>query len=531
MPANSPAPATTDLAGIDPGVYERRYKTLAVLCLSLVLIVAGNSALNVAIPTLVRDLQASATELQWIVDAYAIVFAGLLLPAGALGDRYGRKGALQIGLGIFAAASLGATFVTDPGQLIAARALMGVGAAFVMPSTLSLLTTVFPPAERGRAIAIWAGFAGAGGAIGPILSGALLEQFWFGSVFFINLPIIAVALGAGAVLIPTSKEGAATRLDPVGGLLSMVGLGSLLFGIIEGPERGWTDPLTLAGFAVGVAALTAFVMWERRSDHPMLDLTWFRDRRFTVGAATIALAFFAMFGVFFLSTQYFQFLLAFSPLQAGLATLPLAVVLVAIAPRSAGFAERFGARPVVSTGLVVLSSGLFYLALASTPDQSYWVLMPGLMLLGAGMALTTAPSTTMILAGLPPAKAGVGSAVNDTVREIGGSLGVAILGSLFASTYRSELVTGALPAELAETARGSVGAALAIARQAPSPELGQQLAASAGQAFADGFTFAFIVGGVVVLAAAAVVARFLPGKDELIAAAAADAERRRPVPV
>ena len=502
-------PAATTPTWEDPTVHANRWKALGVLCLSLVLIVAGNSALNVAIPTLIRDLEATATEVQWIVDAYALVFAGLLLPAGAIGDRYGRKGAMQGGLLVFAVAAVMATFADSPSQIIVARAIMGIGAAFTMPATLSILTTVFAPKERGKAIAIWAGFAGAGGAIGPIISGLLLERFWFGSVFLINVPIIAVALIGGARLLPTSKDSRQRQLDPIGGLLSMAGLGALLFGIIEGPERGWTNGLTLTGFLVGAAALAGFVWWENRHEDPMLDLSWFRDPVFTVGAVTITLAFFAMFGVFFLSTQYFQFILGLTPLQAGLATLPVAAALVAVAPRSDSFVQRFGTRRVTSSGLAIVAGGLVWLAVTAVPDQRYLLLMPGLVLLGIGMALTTAPSTTLIMTSLPTDKAGVGSAVNDTVREVGGSLGIAILGSVFASVYKQSVVIPGLPAEAQAAARESVAAAFQVAANAPAA-LGEPLRAAAETGFTDGFSLAFYIGAGVVLSAALIILRALP---------------------
>lgn len=506
--------------GIDPAVYERRWRILGVLCLSLVLIVAANSALNVALPTLVRDLEATATQLQWIVDAYALVFAGLLLPMGAIGDRLGRRRLLQGGLLVFAIGTLVATVAGDATQVIIARAVMGVGGAMVMPGTLSLLAATFPPAERGRAIAIWAGFSGAGGAIGPVLSGALLGQFWWGSVFLINLPIIALALGAGMVWLPESREVVRRPLDPTGSALSVLALGGLLFGIIEGPERGWTHGLTLTGFAVGLAAAVAFVWWERRSEHPMLDISWFAERRFTVGTTTITLAFFAAFGVFFLATQYFQFVLGYSALTAAFGGLPIAAALVVVAPRSAGLVERAGHRVVVAGGLGLLAVGLGWLAAVTTPDTAYWLILPGLVAFGSGMALTVAPSTGLIISALPIDRAGVGSAVNDTVRELGGALGVAVLGSIVAGSYKAALDVSALPEGLGEVARESVGAALQVAAQSPA---GEAFAAAARGAFTDAFTLAMGVAAAVALLASAMVLRFGIGRADAAAPAPAAA--------
>ena len=308
-----------------PEVHERRWFLLGVLCLSLVMIVMAVSSLNVALPTLQSDLDTSATMLQWIVDAYALVFAGLLLTAGALGDRFGRKGALLVGLGIFGFGSLISGFAGSAEIVIVGRAVQGAGAALVMPATLSLITAIFPPHERQRAIAIWVGFAGAGGALGPIVSGFLLEHFSWGSAFLVNVPIVALTALAIAVYSPRSRDDAATPLDPRGAVLSLVGLAALLFGIIEGPERGWSDGLVVGAFAVALVFIVGFIRWQRVAPHPMLPLTFFSDRRFSVGSAVVTTSFFIMFGFFFLFSLYLQFARGYSPLEAGLATLPMAL--------------------------------------------------------------------------------------------------------------------------------------------------------------------------------------------------------------
>ncbi|MGH9005534.1 MAG: DHA2 family efflux MFS transporter permease subunit, partial [Acidimicrobiia bacterium] len=358
----------------------------------------------------------------------------LLLTAGALGDRFGRKGALTAGLVIFGTASGVSAFATSADQLIALRAVMGFGAALIMPATLSILTNVFPPAERARAIAIWAGLAGAGAAFGPIASGFLLEHFWWGSVFLVNLPVVAAALIAGRRLVPQSKDAAQPPLDPVGAVLSMVGLGALLYGIIEGPNHGWTDPLTLAWGVGGIAILVVFGLWERRTRHPMLDLGFFRSPIFSSAAGAITLIFFAMFGTFFLFTQYLQLVLGYGTLEAGVRMLPMAFTMMVAAPSSARLVERFGARRVVTIGLSLVAVALLLLSTVAV-DTPYWRLVLNLMVMAAGMGLSMAPSTTGIMASLPLGKAGVGSAVNDTTRELGGALGVAVLGSLLASQY------------------------------------------------------------------------------------------------
>jgi len=500
--------------------HDRRWWILAVLCLSLVMIIVGNTVLNVALPTLVRELDASSTELQWIVDIYALVFAGLLLTAGALGDRFGRKGALTVGLTIFGAGSGLAAFATSPIQLVATRAIMGLGAALVMPATLSILTTVFPPRERARAIAVWAGFAGAGAAIGPIAGGYLLQHFWWGSVFLVNLPVIAIALVAGNRIVPRSSDPRHVPLDPVGAGLSIVGLGTLLYAIIEAPTHGWAAPTTVLTGAVAIVILALFGAWELRSSHPMLDLRLFRNPRLSAASSAIMLVFFAMFGTFFLFTQYLQLVKGYTALGAGLRTLPVALTLMVVAPLSARLVERFGPRRVVSGGLTVVAGGLALLSTCSAAT-SYPQLAVSLMVLAAGMALSMAPATTSIMASLPQGKAGVGSAVNDTTRELGGALGVAVLGSLASSHYASGLAPAlrGLSAPLAAQARSSLGGALGVAGKLGG-ERGLQLADAARTSFVDAMGTALVVASVVALLAAVVVGRFLPAQSPVHAAPA-----------
>jgi EmrB/QacA subfamily drug resistance transporter len=482
----------------------------------------------VALPSLQRSLDASSTELQWIVDAYSLVFAALLLPAGALGDRFGRKRALLLGLVIFAGGSVVGGIATGAGQIIVGRIINGIGAAFVMPATLSLITTIFPPHERRKAIALWAGFAGAGGAIGPIVSGALLDRFWWGSALLVNVPIVTAVIIAVSLFSPSSKDPNATPLDPGGALLSLVTLGSLIYGIIEGPERGWTDPAILVAFALALAGMLAFVTWERRSVHPMLPLGLFRDRRLSVGSGVVTSAFFVMFGLFFLFSLYLQFVRAYSPLSAGLATLPLALTLVAVAPRSAALAERVGTGNVMASGFVLVAAGFVVLALIG-PTTPYVVLALAMVLLGAGMSLTAAPATGSIMSAIPPAKAGVGSAVNDTTREVGGALGIAVLGSIANAVYRSsvKLDSLSLPPPVRKAAGESVGAATVIAGS--GVEGGAELAHRAGTAFTHAFNVASWVAFVFALAAAAVVRSVFNRRTEQ--AAAGDPAPAPPAPV
>jgi DHA2 family multidrug resistance protein-like MFS transporter len=500
----------------DPVIHQRRWFLLGIMCFSLVMVVMSVAGLNVALPSMQRTLDASASELQWIVDAYGLVFAALLLFAGALGDRFGRKRALLLGLVIFGLGSVVSGVATGAGQIIVGRVITGLGAAFVMPATLSLITTIFPPEERARAIAIWAGFAGGGAALGPIVSGALLNHFWWGSALLANVPVIALTLVMVAIFSPTSKDPNATPLDPTGAVLSLIGLGALVYGIIEGPEKGWTDAPVLLAFAFAVVGLVGFLAWERRSPHPMLPLELFRDRRMSVGSGVITAAFFVMFGLFFLFTLYLQFVRAYSPLSAGLATLPLAVTLVAVAPRSAAVAERIGTGRVAATGFLLTAAGFAVFAFIG-PATPYLVLVVGLVLLGAGISLTAAPATATIMSAVPSHKAGVGSAVNDTTREVGGALGIALLGSVASALYRSsvDLKGLDLPPGAAKAAKESLGAATGIASQVPN---GAQLAARAGSAFTDALNTTSLVAAVLAVAAAVVVAVAFSHRSERDAA-------------
>ena len=336
----------------------RRWWILIVLCFGLLVIVLDNSILNVAIPTIVRDLDATNSQLQWIVDAYTIVFAGLLLTAGSLGDRFGRRPALQFGFVIFGLGSIAAALASTADQLIATRAFMGIGGAFIMPATLSIITNVFPAGERGKAIGVWAATAGVGVALGPLTGGFLLEHFYWGSIFLVNIPIVIVGIIAGVFLIPDSKDPNPSRLDPVGAVLSIAGLGALLYAVIEGPSKGWTASSTLTFFFVGGVLTAAFFVWEIRSDHPMLDLRFFENPRFSVASGAIAVTFFAMFGSIFLLTQYFQFVLGYSPLETGVRLLAFAIPMMLLAPLSAKFVELLGTKLVVVTGLGLITTGL-----------------------------------------------------------------------------------------------------------------------------------------------------------------------------
>ena len=493
-PSATPS-GTTDIPLYErPEIHARRWFLLAIMCLSVVMVVMAASGLNVAIPSIQRSLGATATDLQWIVDSYVIIFAGLLLTAGAIGDRFGRKRALQGGLVLFGLGSLFGTLADDVTQVIVARSIMGIGAAFMMPATLSIISAVFPPNERRKAIAVWAGFAGAGGALGPLVVGFLLTDwwifpdYWWGAAFFVNVVTVVIVFIAVTIWSPRSKDSESTPLDPVGAMLSIVGLAALLYGIIEGPVKGWSSTEVVVAFAVALVTLVGFVVWERRATHPMLPMQYFRDWRFSIGSGVITVAFFVMLGFFFMMTQYLQFVRGYSPLDAGLATMPLGLALVIASPRSAALSERVGAANVMSSGFALVVVGFVILAFVDV-NTSYAIIAAALVVLGAGMGITMAPATGSIMSAVPLDKAGVGSAVNDTTREVGGALGIAVLGSIANSAYRNEFdadLFGALPPDATDAASESVGAAVQVAGVVPA-EVGAVLAAEARDAFTAAF--------------------------------------------
>jgi EmrB/QacA subfamily drug resistance transporter len=503
------------LLGLDGSGHPRRNLILVIMCLSLVLIVASVSSLNVAIPTIVQELDPSSTEQLWILDSYALVFAGLLLLCGALGDRYGRRNALLLGFAVFAGASALAAYSDTPTELIAFRATMGIGAALIMPATLSTLTVVFAPQDRPKAIAIWAGFAGAGGAIGPVASGLLLEWFWWGSIFFIGLPIAAIAIIAIVAVVPNSAEQQRHSLDYVGALLSIVALVGLVFGIVQGPEIGWLDPVTIISFALSIAAGIGYVAWEGRLEHPLLDPANFRIPRFGLGSLTITTAFLSMFGMFFLLTLYMQFVLGYSPLGTAVRLLPFSAVMIAVAPRSPTFTAKFGTRNVVASGFAIQAVGFVIAATILDVDSSYPVVLAAVIPMAAGMALLMPPTTNAIVSSLPQDKAGVASAVNDTTREVGGAIGIALLGTLVTVNYQPGMdeATRNLPPQLAELAQDSIGGAARAATQLDAASASSLLEA-ANNAYVDGTRLAFTVAAGVGVAMAILIARRYPDDQD-----------------
>jgi EmrB/QacA subfamily drug resistance transporter len=507
---------------IQEKAFERRWLILVALCFSLLVIVLDNSILNVALVTIQEDLGATASDLQWIVDSYTLVFAGLLLTAGSLGDRFGRRGALQVGFVIFGLGSVASAMVTTSGQLIGTRAFMGIGAALIMPATLSIITNVFPAGERAKAIGAWAGVAGLGAALGPITGGFLIEHFYWGSIFLVNIPIVIFGVLAGLFVIPTSRDPRSPKLDIVGAALSIAGLAALLYGIIEAPVKGWTSPETLVVGGLGVVLLVAFGVWELKSTHPMLEVAFFKNPRFSAAAGAIMLVFFSMFGAFFLITQYLQYVLGYTALETGIRFLPFAFTLMIVAPLSARVAERFGTKATVATGLTLAGCGLLSMVGLQT-DSSYLEIVLRLIVISGGMALTMAPATESVMGSLPLAKAGVGSAVNDTTRQVGGALGVAVLGSVLASVYSgriSDVFAGSgAPEAAVEASKSSIGAVPGVVEQLTANgfgELASQLRDAADEAFVQGVHWNVVVAALVIFAGAGVVIAFLParGREE-----------------
>jgi EmrB/QacA subfamily drug resistance transporter len=511
MTVTAPTEASTDDA-----VHRRRWAILAVVSLAVFVTVLDGTIVNVAIPTLSLELAATTRQLQWIVDAYLLVFTGLLLAGGALGDRYGRRKMLLAGLGVFGVTSALAGSVDSAGGLIAGRALMGIGAALIFPATLAIITNVFrDPIERAKAIGIWSAVTGVAVAAGPVSGGWLLEHFWWGSIFFVNVPVVVAALVATALIVPESKEAGAPRLDIGGIALSIAAITTLVYSIIEAPEWGWLDTRTLAGFATAAVLLVLFVLWELRQAHPMLPVSIFRNLRFSAASVSVTSAFFALFGFIFLITQYFQLVKTYTPLQAGIRTLPVAAAIAVasiVAPR---VVEWIGTARVVATGLALMAVAFMWIGLSAQVDTSYLVIAGQMVVLGTGLGLTTAPATESIMGSLSPDKAGIGSAVNDTTRELGGTLGVAIVGSVFSSLYIGTLdsaggVFGSLSPELRDVTSESVGAAKAIAGQ-----LGADAPAFLGQvneAFLAGLHVGCFVCAGVAAVGAVFALRFIPAR-------------------
>ena len=493
-------------------IYERRWKMLAVLSLSMVIIGLDNTILNVALPTLQRQFTASASDLQWIVDAYLLVFAASLLTMGTLGDRYGRKRALQGGLLLFGSASAAVVLTSSMNQLIALRILMGLGAALIMPATLSIITNVFPREERGRAIGVWAGTAAIGIGLGPLTGGLLLEAFSWRSVFLVNVPVAIVALVLGIRLVPESRDPRPGAFDLVGALLSATALLAFVWAVIEAPSRGWTDAGVIFSFVGSALLATAFIVWERRVASPMLDLTYFRNPRFSIGSLAISLIFFSLMAAIFAMTQYLQFAHGYSALQAGATMMPLALGLMISATNSSRIVAELGTKRVVAGGMSLLAL-LLSATVLWTPTFAVWIILIWWFALGLAMGSVMAPATDSIMGSVPPAKAGVASAMNDVTRQVGGALGVAVIGSLTTTIYSNRMgaATAQLPAALRIPVQASVGGANAVAAHLP-PAQGAHLTSMAADAFTTALGFGLLVAAAISLIGAVIVVWKLPAR-------------------
>ena len=488
---------------------------LAVICLSVFVISVDATIVNVALPTLSRELDANTAQLQWIVDAYTLVMAGLLLSAGSLSDRYGRRGWLSAGLAVFAVTSAVAAQVHSADALIAARAAMGVGAAVIFPTTLGLITNIFTdPVPRAKAIGVWAAMVGVGVAAGPITGGWLLEHFSWGSIFLVNVPVAVVAIVGGILFVPTSRDPATPPLDIGGLILSSIGVTALVYTVIEAPDWGWSSARTAVGFGVAIAVLAGFAVWERAQRAPMLDVSVFANRRFSGGSLAVTAGFLTLFGFIFVITQYFQFIKSYSAFETGVRMLPVAVSIALASVLGPRLVERIGTTAVVAAGLAIFAAGLGW---ASTIDAAtpYIQIAMQMVLLGGGLGLTTAPATESIMGSLSADKAGVGSAVNDTTRELGGTLGVAIVGSVFASVYSggigSAAVLAALPVDVRSTMERSTAAAYKVIGQLPAEQIAD-VRDALNHAFLHGLQIGALVCAAIALGAAVVVAGLLPAR-------------------
>src|SRR5580692_4304634 len=456
------------------GSHDRRWLMLPVLCLSVFLVVVDNTIVNVALPSLSRHLGASTTSLQWIVDAYSLAFAGLLLAGGGIGDRLGRKGVMQVGLVFFGLFSAAAAACHTTGSLIAARALMGVAAAFIFPATLAILTSIFTDhAERQKALGIWGATSGIAVAFGPIVGGALLQHYWYGSIFLVNVPIVIITLIGGQLLVPKLPAEAGRRFDLRGVLVSTAGVTSLVLAIIEGPQWGWASAGTLSCFALAAALLAVFARMELRTEAPLLDVRVFAIPRFTGGAVSISVAFFSLFGFIFLITQYFQFVKGYSTLSAGVHTLPFAIVAAVVTPLAAVVALRIGARVVVTAGLLLMGGGLVVAAFNSEANTSYWgPIIVAMVFLALGLSSISAPATEAVMGSVPDEQRGAAAGVNNTTRELGGTLGVAVFGSIFASAYAPRITAAFRSLPIGDgrktAADQSMAAALEVVHHAPA---------------------------------------------------------------
>jgi EmrB/QacA subfamily drug resistance transporter len=488
--------------------------TLPTIALSLMTVVSAVAGLNLALPKIAVETGATQTQLTWIVDSYTVIFAGLLLISGAIGDKYGRRRILFIGLLIFAfGASIG-FFANSPSTLIIARLVMGIGAAGIMPSTLSVITTSFPPESRGKAIGVWVGVAGGGAVLGLFATALLLEWFNWNSFFALNF-VFAIISAVGTLKVPESRESDKKKIDLIGGLLSILGIGGLVFGIIEGPEKGWSSPESIAGIAVGSIALLCFALWELRTNYPLLNPRLFKSREFSAGTLSITIQFFAQFGFIFVGMQYLQFVAGKTPLQAATQLLWMPLVVLPGSRIAGELTKKVPQKYIGSAGLAIFGYSLFHFS--SLPLQfDYWYFTIGILLFGTGLAFSATPATVAITSSLPEEKQGVASAVNDTAREVGSAIGIAILGAAMTGTYKSEMAksTIGLPTEISKKLESSVAFT-----QMKAPELladkWEQLVSAGLSAFNSGVQTSLTIGGWVSITGAVIVLIIAPRKNRV----------------
>jgi len=497
--------------------YHRRWWTLGVIAISVLIVILDSTIINIALPTLQRELGTTMSELQWIVNAYIMSFAALMLTMGALGDRIGRAKMLQIGIIVFAGTSLAASFANSGGQLIMWRAIMGIGGAMILPATLAIITNVFPREERGKAIGIWAGLNGIGIALGPIAGGLIIEHLQWHWIFLVNLPVAAVALTAGWFLVPDSRDPNPKRLDIPGTLLSATALSGLIFGLIQGGNWGWTDPAVLGSLAGFVLLFVLFLLWERHTTSPLIEIGLFRSARFSAGIGSISIMALAMIGLSFGMTLYMQFVKNYTPLETGIRFVPLALGIFIGSGSSDKIVKRFGTTRVISIGFVGTAI-LGTLTSFWQVETAYWQIGLIFFLLGFSLGYITAPATEAVMSALPEARAGVGSAMNTVSRMVASSVGVAVIGSILNTVYSSKFeeastaLTGLSP-DVVDAASESVGAAVTIAEALP-PEIGSTLATVARESFMDGWqVMALVTLGISVIGAI-IVLKFMPPRNE-----------------
>jgi EmrB/QacA subfamily drug resistance transporter len=507
----------------DPAVHRRRWWILAVLIVSLFTVNLDNTILNVALPTLARELHADTSQLQWMVDAYVLMFAGMLLASGALGDRFGRRRVMLVGLVVFGAGSLASAFAPSAEALILLRAAMGVGGALIVPSTLSVTANVFTMEERPKAIGIWTGVSGIGIVVGPVLAGWLLEHFAWGSIFLINVPVVVVSVIGVVALVPEGRSSDAAGLDIPGTVLSVGGLVALIYGVIEAPGNGWASPFEVAMFGLAAVLLAGFVVRELTARDPLLDVRLLAQPAFGASVLAVLLTSFGLFGSMFFMSQYLQGVLGLGSMDTGFSILPLAVAIAIFSPGGMVLARVIGTRVTVAAGMAAVAAGLLVMHQAGTHD-SYPLVAATLFLVGAGMGAAMSPLTVVMIRALPRSKQGVASAINSTARELGGALGVAILGSLSAPVYAAGVrpATGQLPAEAATAVGDSLAGAGAVAGFLPGPQA-EALMGVARAAFVDGMGVAVLAGAIVAMAGAVVALAFLPGRSARTTASTAGA--------